>query len=69
MLLVLANMLQDLVFQFPWNNFLHSVVYDILHQVLFGKVEGTLNRELIVALFRDVRLPQRILDAQTRNDA
>jgi serine/threonine-protein phosphatase 6 regulatory subunit 3 len=63
------HLLQDLVFQFPWNNFLHSVVYDILHQVLFGKVEGTLNRELIISLFRDVKLPQRVLDAQTRNDS
>ncbi|KAG8844295.1 hypothetical protein FRB91_002716 [Serendipita sp. 411] len=61
--------LLDLVFQFPWNNLLHSVVYDILHQVLFGKVEGTMNRDLIINLFREVELPRRILDAQNVNDS
>ncbi|CCA74558.1 hypothetical protein PIIN_08510 [Serendipita indica DSM 11827] len=60
--------LLDLVFQFPWNNFLHSVVYDIFHQVLFGKIEGTMNRDLIISLFRDVELPRRIMEAQTKND-
>ncbi|KAG8833712.1 hypothetical protein FRC17_010175 [Serendipita sp. 399] len=61
--------LLDLVFQFPWNNLLHSVVYDILHQVLFGKVEGTMNRDLIISLFRDAELPWRILNAQNANDS
>lgn len=65
----ILSTLVDLVFQFPWNNFLHSVVYDILHQVLFGKVEGTLNRELIISIFRDVKLPLRITEAQQKNDS
>jgi serine/threonine-protein phosphatase 6 regulatory subunit 3 len=60
--------LQDLFFEFPWNNFLHSVVYDLVHQILTGRVDGSLNRELTVALFRDARLMQRIVDGQKRND-
>ncbi|KZP10869.1 SAPS-domain-containing protein [Athelia psychrophila] len=65
---VLATLL-DLFFEFPWNNFLHSVVYDLIHQILTGRVDGTLNRELTVALFRDANLMQRIVDGQKRNDA
>ncbi|KAF8550431.1 SAPS-domain-containing protein [Imleria badia] len=65
---VLSTLL-DLFFEFPWNNFLHSVVYDFIHQVLTGRVDGGLNRELTVALFRDARLMQRIVDGQKQNDA
>ncbi|KAH7915316.1 SIT4 phosphatase-associated protein-domain-containing protein [Hygrophoropsis aurantiaca] len=61
--------LLDLFFEFPWNNFLHSVVYDLIHQILTGRVDGGLNRELTVALFRDARLMQRIVNGQRQNDA
>ncbi|KAL4068116.1 SIT4 phosphatase-associated protein-domain-containing protein [Scleroderma citrinum] len=61
--------LLDLFFEFPWNNFLHSVVYDFIHQVLTGRVDGGLNRELTIALFRDARLMQRIVEGQKQNDA
>ncbi|KAF9242109.1 SIT4 phosphatase-associated protein-domain-containing protein [Melanogaster broomeanus] len=54
---VLSTLL-DLFFEFPWNNFLHSV----------GRVEGGLNRELAIALFRDAQLMKRIVDGQKRND-
>ncbi|KAH8117023.1 SIT4 phosphatase-associated protein-domain-containing protein [Phellopilus nigrolimitatus] len=65
---VLSTLL-DLFFAFPWNNFLHSVVYDVLHQILTGRVDSGLNRELTIALFRDGRLLNRIVEAQKRNDA
>ncbi|KAG9318917.1 SIT4 phosphatase-associated protein-domain-containing protein [Chiua virens] len=60
--------LLDLFFEYPWNNFLHSVVYDFIHQVLTGRVDGGLNRELIITLFRDARLMHRIVDGQKQND-
>ena len=60
---------QDLFFEFPWNNFLHSVVYDLIHQILTGRVDGGYNRELTVALFRDARLMHRIIEGSKRNDA
>ncbi|EPQ57764.1 SAPS-domain-containing protein [Gloeophyllum trabeum ATCC 11539] len=64
---VLSKML-DLFFGFPLNNFLHSVVYDFLHQILTGRVDEGMNRELTISLFRDVRIMDRILEGQRRND-
>lgn len=60
---------KDLIFEYPWNNFLHTIVYDIFHQILFGKVEeGCKNRELIISLFRDVKVQERIVDGMKRNE-
>ncbi|KAH9931705.1 SAPS-domain-containing protein [Epithele typhae] len=64
----MASTLLDLFFEFPWNNFLHSVVYDLIHQVLTGRVDGGANRELTVSLFRDARLMHRIIEGSKRND-
>ncbi|KAG8908524.1 hypothetical protein FRB99_005884 [Tulasnella sp. 403] len=60
--------LLDLFFEFPLNNFLHNVVYDLLHQILTGRVDKGLNRELIVSLFRDAQILQRIIEGQHQND-
>lgn len=59
---------QDLFFEFPWNNFLHSVVYDLIHQVLTGRIDTGFNRELTISLFRDARLMHRIIEGSKRND-
>ncbi|KAF8304993.1 SAPS-domain-containing protein [Clavulina sp. PMI_390] len=64
---VLTTML-DLFFGFPMNNFLHNVVYDLLHQLMTGRVDKPHNRELIISLFRDARLADRILEAQALCD-
>jgi serine/threonine-protein phosphatase 6 regulatory subunit 3 len=59
----------DLFDAYPRNNFLHSAVYDIIHQVLTGHVyEGHLNRELVVSLFRDVKVVERVLGMVKEND-
>lgn len=63
-----ASTLLDLFFDFPWNNFLHSIVYDLIHQVLTGRVDGGYNRELTIGLFRDARLLHRIIEGSKRND-
>ncbi|KAI0093776.1 SIT4 phosphatase-associated protein-domain-containing protein [Irpex rosettiformis] len=63
-----ASTLLDLFFEFPWNNFLHSVVYDLIHQVLTGRIDTGYNRELTVSLFRDARLMHRIIEGSKRND-
>ena len=60
--------IQDLFFQYPWNNFLHSAVYDFLHQVLTGRVDSGYNRELIISLFRDAKILYRIVEGQAKND-
>ncbi|KAH6902440.1 phosphatase associated protein, partial [Coprinopsis sp. MPI-PUGE-AT-0042] len=64
----LFGSLLDLFFDFPWNNFLHSTVYDLIHQVLTGNVETGRNRELAISLFRDAKIMQRITEGQARND-
>ncbi|KAF8077592.1 SIT4 phosphatase-associated protein-domain-containing protein [Lyophyllum atratum] len=64
----ILSTLLDLFFEFPWNNFLHSAVYDVVHQILTGPVDGGFNRELAISLFRDARLMDRIVDGQKWND-
>ncbi|KAI9226638.1 MAG: SIT4 phosphatase-associated protein-domain-containing protein, partial [Piptocephalis tieghemiana] len=58
----------DLFFNFPWNNFLHTVVYDMVHQVLNIPLETSCNLRLVQSLFRDGRLSHRITQAQRQCD-
>ncbi|KAJ2749927.1 sporulation-induced protein, partial [Coemansia pectinata] len=58
----------DLFFRFSLNNFLHSVVYDIMHQVLNLPLSLECNVALIVVAFRDVRITSRIAQACANND-
>jgi serine/threonine-protein phosphatase 6 regulatory subunit 3 len=44
-------------------------VYDLVHQILTGRVDTGLNQDLILALFRDARLMHRIVEGQKHNDA
>ncbi|KNZ81983.1 Extragenic suppressor of kinetochore protein 1 [Termitomyces sp. J132] len=65
----ILSTLLDLFFEFPWNNFLHGAVYDVVHQILNAPVESGYNRELAISLFRDARIMYRIVDGQKHNDA
>ncbi|OCF31525.1 SIT4-associating protein/190 [Kwoniella heveanensis BCC8398] len=58
----------DLFFEYPNNDFMHHVVYDILQQILNGRLGPGLNRELVVELIKEARLVERVLDAQRLND-
>ncbi|RKP09045.1 SIT4 phosphatase-associated protein-domain-containing protein [Thamnocephalis sphaerospora] len=58
----------DLFFDFPWNNFLHTVVYDMVHQVLNLPLDVGCNRNLVVSLFCDAKITCRITSAQRTND-
>ncbi|ORY35642.1 SIT4 phosphatase-associated protein-domain-containing protein [Naematelia encephala] len=58
----------DLFFQYPNNNFLHHVVYDIFQQILNGRLGPGLNRELVIELIREGKLIERVLDAQRLNE-
>lgn len=55
-------------FSFPWNNFLHNVVYDVLQQIFHGRLDRTLDRQLALSVFIDAKLIQRILEGQAVND-
>lgn len=57
----------DLFFDFTNNDFMHHVVYDLLQQILNGKLVGT-NRDLVVELINGARLVEKILHAQRVND-
>ncbi|GAA6061581.1 hypothetical protein JCM10212_004331 [Sporobolomyces blumeae] len=64
---VIKTML-DLFFDYPWNNFLHNVVFDIIQQIFHGRIDRPLDRQLALSLFLDGRLCERLLDGQKRND-
>ncbi|KAJ1966589.1 sporulation-induced protein [Dispira parvispora] len=59
----------DLFFQFPWNNFLHTVVYDLVHQILNLPLNFTCNQALVYSLFKDAGLTRRITTAYRLNQA
>nr|XP_018261596.1 uncharacterized protein I303_06036 [Kwoniella dejecticola CBS 10117]OBR83754.1 hypothetical protein I303_06036 [Kwoniella dejecticola CBS 10117] len=58
----------QLFFDYPSNDFMHHVVYDILQQILNGRLGPGLNSELVVELMVKARLVERVLDAQRLND-
>jgi SIT4-associating protein SAP185/190 len=58
----------DLFFEYPNNDFLHHVVYDLFQQILNGRLGPGLNRELVIELIREARLIERVLDAQRLNE-
>lgn len=55
-------------FAFPWNNFLHYVIYDMLHQVFNGRMNMGLNRHLAISILKDGQLTDKIVIAQKSND-
>ncbi|GAA5931381.1 uncharacterized protein JCM15063_001450 [Sporobolomyces koalae] len=63
-----VNTMLDLFFEYPWNNFLHNVVFDIIQQIFHGRIDRQLDRQLALSLFLDGRLCERLLAGQRRND-
>ena len=73
--------MQDFFFRFPWNNFLHNVVYDVVQQVFNGTLDRGYNRAVAFDLFRPIEgtddiglaslkeITDRILDGQALSDA
>ena len=59
---------KDFFFRFPWNNFLHNVVYDVVQQVFNGQMERGFNRSLAIDLFETGRITERIIDGQANSD-
>lgn len=64
----LTMWIQDLFFAFPWNNFLHYVIYDMLHQIFNGRMDKGYNRNLAISVFKDGKLTDRMVQAQKAND-
>ncbi|KAF2853192.1 Sit4-associated protein-like protein [Plenodomus tracheiphilus IPT5] len=58
----------DFFFRFPWNNFLHNVVYDVVQQVFNGQMDHGYNRSLAIDLFDTGRITDRIIEGQADSD-
>ncbi|KAF2130395.1 Sit4-associated protein-like protein [Dothidotthia symphoricarpi CBS 119687] len=58
----------DFFFRFPWNNFLHNVVYDVVQQVFNGHMDRGYNRNLAIDLFETGRITERIIEGQQASD-
>ncbi|KAJ1676037.1 sporulation-induced protein [Spiromyces aspiralis] len=58
----------SLFFEHPWNNFIHSVVYDMMHQTLNLPLVMDANLALIHSVLVDGQLTKRIMQASTLND-
>ncbi|KAI7832626.1 SIT4 phosphatase-associated protein-domain-containing protein [Gamsiella multidivaricata] len=55
----------DLFFQFPWNNFLHTVVYDMVHQV-FHRPMGDIGRPDIDGTYIPPKADQGVTEGWNR---
>ncbi|KAG0268497.1 hypothetical protein DFQ27_006562 [Actinomortierella ambigua] len=55
----------DLFFQFPWNNFLHTVVYDMVHQV-FHRPMGDVGRPDMDGVFIRPKEEQKVTEGWNR---
>lgn len=60
---IITNII-TMFFKFPWNNFLHNVVFDIVQQVLNGSMEIGFNKYLAVDLFENGDITNRIINGQ-----
>ncbi len=55
-------------FQYPWNNFLHNVVYDIVQQVFNGPMDRGYNPTLAISLFEAADVTNQIINGQLASE-
>ncbi|KAG4306479.1 hypothetical protein PORY_000467 [Pneumocystis oryctolagi] len=60
--------LLDMFFMFPWNNFLHNVVYDLVQQIFNGPMDKECNSALAIDIFSQGEICEKIIQAQKEND-
>lgn len=58
----------QMLFEFPWNNFLHNVVFDIVQQVFNGYIDHSYNKFLAIHLFTRAHLTEQIVRGQRANE-
>lgn len=56
----------EMFFRFPWNNFLHNVVFDIVQQIFNGPLKTGFNRFLIADLFTGAHITQMIMEGDQK---
>lgn len=60
---IISNIL-SMFFKFPWNNFLHNVVFDIVQQVLNGSMDIGFNKFLAIDNFHSGNITFKITEGQ-----
>lgn len=60
---IISNIL-SMFFKFPWNNFLHNVVFDIVQQVLNGSMDIGFNKFLAIDIFYSGEITCKITESQ-----
>lgn len=60
---IITNIL-SMFFKFPWNNFLHNVVFDIVQQVLNGSMDIGFNKFLAINTFSSGDITHKITEGQ-----
>jgi SIT4-associating protein SAP185/190 len=55
-------------FRYPWNNFLHNVVYDIVQQVFNGPMDRGYNPTLAISLFEAADVTNQIIKGQLASE-
>ncbi|KAI0395668.1 SAPS-domain-containing protein [Xylariaceae sp. FL0594] len=55
-------------FRYPWNNFLHNVVYDIVQQVFNGPMDRGFNPHLAISLFEAADVTNAIINGQRASE-
>ncbi|KAK3299437.1 SIT4 phosphatase-associated protein-domain-containing protein [Chaetomium fimeti] len=55
-------------FRYPWNNFLHNVVYDIVQQVFNGPMDRGYNPTLAISLFEAADITNQIINGQLASE-
>lgn len=55
-------------FKYPWNNFLHNVVYDIVQQVFNGPMDRGSNPTLAISLFESADITAQIIRGQLASE-
>ncbi|KAI1343731.1 SAPS-domain-containing protein [Xylariaceae sp. FL0016] len=55
-------------FKYPWNNFLHNVVYDVVQQVFNGPMDRGYNPTLAISLFEDADITNAIINGQAASE-
>lgn len=60
---IVTNILA-MFFKFPWNNFLHNVVFDIVQQILNGSMDIGFNKFLAINTFSAGDITHRITEGQ-----
>lgn len=58
----------SMLFEFPWNNFLHNVVFDVVQQIFNGSLSEGYNKFLAIHLFTRDHITERIVQGQNSSD-